>query len=403
MRVTGHLQVKGSPGRRRWYALWRDAEGRHQRVLGYAHVKPSGRLTARGAVIWRAGDGPRPGPDWLTPREASDRLASILAEAPRLAPPSAAAVTFHDACIEWLRYVEHDRQRTASTVRDYRNTVRKYLLPGFGAATPVATITTEDIDEFREDMLEEGKLSRRTIQKILVLLHGVLKRAKRKKWIASNPAEDAERVTVARSGDFSVLTPEEVESLARATSCEQDAAIFIVAAFTGLRLGELRGLRWADVDFAKETIHVRRNIPQHGVERVPKSGKVRSVPLADRAAEVLDALSRRDDWTAEADFVFVHGYGGPVDAGRLRERFHETRQKAGLEYLRFYDLRHTFGTLAVRVFPLTDVKAYMGHADVQTTMIYVHHVPQHDAARKLSVALRAETTALELTAATTAP
>jgi integrase len=59
--------------------------------------------------------------------------------------------------------------------------------------------------------------------------------------------------------------------------------------------------------------------------------------------------------------------------------------------------------LAVRVFPLTDVKAYMGHADVQTTMIYVHHVPQHDAARKLSVALRAETTALELTAATTAP
>jgi hypothetical protein len=61
------------------------------------------------------------------------------------------------------------------------------------------------------------------------------------------------------------------------------------------------------------------------------------VPLADRAAEVLDALSRRDDWTAEADFVFVHGYGGPVDAGRLRERFHETRQKAGLEYLRFHD------------------------------------------------------------------
>jgi integrase len=229
MRVTGHLQVKGSPGRRRWYALWRDAEGRHQRVLGFAHVKPSGRLTPRGAVIWRAGDGPCPGPDWLTPREASDRLASILAEAPRLAPPSAAALSFHDACIEWLRYVEHDRQRTASTVRDYRNTVRKYLLPGFGAATPIAAITTEDIDEFREDMLEAGRLSRRTIQKILVLLHGVLKRAKRKKWIVPNPAEDAERVTVARSGDFSVLTPEEVEALARAASCEQDAAIFIVA------------------------------------------------------------------------------------------------------------------------------------------------------------------------------
>jgi integrase len=172
---------------------------------------------------------------------------------------------------------------------------------------------------------------------------------------------------------------------------------------TGLRLGELRGLRWADVAFAKATVYVRRNIPQHGVERVPKSGKVRSVPLADRAAEVLDALSRRNHWTSDADFVFVHVYGGPVDAGHLRERFHEAREQAGLKYLRFHDLRHTFGTLAVRLFPPTDVKAYMGHGDVQTTMLYVHHVPQHDAAAKLSAALRAESTPDELTAAAANP
>ena len=66
------------------------------------------------------------------------------------------------------------------------------------------------------------------------------------------------------------------------------------------------------------------------------------------------------------------------------------RFRAGLEALRFHDLRHTFGTLAVRVFPLTDVKALMGHADIQTTMLYVHHVPRHDAADKLSAALSAE-------------
>ncbi len=56
--------------------------------------------------------------------------------------------------------------------------------------------------------------------------------------------------------------------------------------------------------------------------------------------------------------------------------------------IRCHDLRHTFGTLAVQVFPLSDVKAYMGHADIATTMIYVHHVPQLDAAEKLSSALR---------------
>jgi integrase len=99
----------------------------------------------------------------------------------------------------------------------------------------------------------------------------------------------------------------------------------------------------------------------------------------------------------------VNELGGPFDAGRVRGRFHAARERAGIEYLRFHDLRHTFGTLAVRVFPLTDVKAHMGHADVQTTMIYVHHVPQHDAADKLSAALRAGTTPLEFTAAADAP
>jgi len=228
-----------------------------------------------------------------------------------------------------------------------------------------------------------------------VLLHGVLKRAKRKQWIASNPAEDAERVTLQRSGDFAVLTPAEVEALARAAMREQDAAVFVAAAFSGLRLGELRALRWTDVDFEKRLLHVRRNLPAHGVERAPKSGLVRSVPMVDRAAEVLDALSRRDRWTGDFDRVFVNALGGPVDGGRLRIRFREAHDHAALRPLRFHDLRHTFGTLAVRVFPLTDVTAYMGHADIQTTMLYVHHVPQHDAADKLSAALRAEATAAQ--------
>jgi integrase len=390
MRPTGHLQVKGPPGARRWYALWRDADGRHQKLLGPAHVKASGRRTARGAVVWRAGDGPKPGPAFLTPREAEDRLAEILSVAPRTREVVVER-SFGEACDEWLRYVEHERQRSASTLRDYRNTVRCYLLPGLGADTPVAAITTEDIDAFRERMLGEGRLSRRSIQKILVILHGILKRAKRKKWIATNPAEDAERVTFKRSGDFAVLTPTEVEALARAAVNEQDAAVFVVAAYTGLRQGELCALRWGDVDFAKRLVHVRRNLPAHGVEREPKSGTVRSVPLVDRAAAVLDRLSRRERWTGEHDHVFVNALGGPVDHARLRIRFREARDQAGLKRLRFHDLRHTFGTLAVRVFPLTDVKAYMGHADIQTTMLYVHHVPQHDAAERLSAALREET------------
>ncbi len=82
--------------------------------------------------------------------------------------------------------------------------------------------------------------------------------------------------------------------------------------------------------------------------------------------------------------MFVNALGEPFEESAMRRRFYGALNAAGLPRIRFHDLRHTFGTLAVQAFPLTDVKAYMGHADIQTTMIYVHHVPRHDAANRLS-------------------
>jgi Phage integrase family len=72
-----------------------------------------------------------------------------------------------------------------------------------------------------------------------------------------------------------------VETLARAAEDDQDAALFRIAAFTDLRLGELRALRWSDVDFGLRLVHVRRNYTR-GVEGSPKSGRDRSVPLIDQ-------------------------------------------------------------------------------------------------------------------------
>jgi len=108
---------------------------------------------------------------------------------------------------------------------------------------------------------------------------------------------------------------------------------------------------------------------------LPKSGKVRSVPLSDQAARILESLSRRAHFTADDDLVFVSPTGGHVDDSNLRSRFHRAIRDLELPHARLHDLRHTFGTLAVQAFPLTDVQAFMGHADIHTTMIYVHHVP----------------------------
>jgi hypothetical protein len=83
VRPTGHLQIKGGPHGRVWYALWRDADGRHQRRLGPAHVRDSGRRTARGAIVWWAANGSKPSADHLTPAEADEALRELLADAVR--------------------------------------------------------------------------------------------------------------------------------------------------------------------------------------------------------------------------------------------------------------------------------------------------------------------------------
>jgi integrase len=383
-RVTGHLrevQRKRGPV---YYAKFRQADGRQvQRLLGP-------KWTGRG----------RPPAGYLTARTARERLDAILTDARRgtlTVTDTSRERTFGDACAEWLRYGRDDKQLSPSTLADYTNAVGA-LLAEFGDSTPLSKVTTARIDNYRERLLAQGRLSRRTVQKQLVLLHGVLARAKRREWITSNPAENAERVRIRRSGDFNVLAPAEVAAVARAADSELHAAIFTVAAFTGLRLGELRALRWQDVDFAGRAILVRRNLPSHGQERTPKSGKVRSVPLIDQAARVLDQLSRREHFTAPDDRVFANQVGGVLDDGPLRDAFYRALAAAGLGRLRdkpdpivFHDLRHTFGTLAVQVWPLHDVQAYMGHANVATTMIYVHHVPKTTAADELSRAVAAAT------------
>ena len=134
----------------------------------------------------------------------------------------------------------------------------------------------------------------KTAHKQFTLLHGIFERARRRKRIAVNPCADVDRIPLDKpSGVYRALDPTQVMALSRAAATPQEAALYIVAAFTGLRLGELRALRWKHVRFGLSTVAVERNLPEHGVEKLPKSGPGRSVPLVPQAAKVLDDLSRR--------------------------------------------------------------------------------------------------------------
>lgn len=146
-----------------------------------------------------------------------------------------------------------------------------------------------------------------------------------------------------------------------------------VAAYTGLRRGQLVALRWGDVRWGERVLVVERAVSD-GVERSTKGRRVRYVPLGDQALAALDRLSQRLDFVRADDYVFANEVGGRLDASALRRRFIATREAAGVPSLRFQDLRHTAGTLLSRVLDPVTVKDVLGHADLKTTERYLHAV-----------------------------
>lgn len=211
-----------------FYAAIRLADGRRlQRRIGPAWLSRS-----------------RPPAGHLTRAQAEARLRDILVGADPNISIAGSGVTFGVAAESWLAYIRDDRKRRPSTVSGYRRELDRNLLPEFGADTPLEEITTQEIDAYRERLVAEGELSARTINKRLAQLHAIFKRAQRTYGLAKNPVEAAERQPHRLSGDIAVLDARQVELLASKAANEQDAAIFRVAAFTGLRLGELRALRW---------------------------------------------------------------------------------------------------------------------------------------------------------------
>ena len=120
----------------------------------------------------------------------------------------------------------------------------------------------------------------------------------------------------------------------------------------------------------------------------PKSGKVRAVPLAPAVAAALAPLRQRADWVGDDDLVFVGVAGGYLDGSALRRRYKAALAAAGLRSLRFHDLRHTFGTRMIAKADIRRVQEWMGHADVQTTMRYLHYAPREEDARLVAEAFK---------------
>jgi len=367
---TGHVfRVNRSRGAV-WYAKYRLPDGRQvQKKVGPA-------WTERG----------RPPAGYFTKRQAEDWLRDVLDQARRGTLPGLVrtGATFDDAAAEYLRYIEHDRARKPSTVAGYRWIVNGQLVPAFGGLR-LEDIGPEQVEAWSAG-LHTAASSRR---KALVILHGIFARARKAYGLHANPVTEVEKPPLTRNDDIEVFSPEEVMALVRAADGEQDAALFLTGAFTGLRMGELLALCWRDVDFAGQVIRVRASYAA-GHLTTPKSGKVRSVPMAPDVAAALARLGARECFVGDADLVFPGDGGGFLDGSALRRRFKSALRRSHLRPLRFHDLRHTFGTRMIARADIRRVQEWMGHGDVQTTMKYLHYAPRAEDARLVAEAFAIE-------------
>jgi integrase len=379
-----------------WYAKYRLPDGRQvQRKLGPAWSQRS-----------------RPPAGYYTKRLAEDWLRDVFEQARRGTLPGMVrtGATFADAAAEFLRYVEFDRTLKPSTLRGYRSIIDAYLLPAFGPRR-LEDITSREVELWRSKLTSVGGGGRKPKQqdkekqakdgqpkpprplannsknRIVTLLHGVMARACKAYGLPVNPVAGVERHPVRLAGDIDVFSPEEVWALVRAAGSEQDGAIFLTAAFTGLRRGELIALHWRDVDFTGSLMRVRASYAA-GALTAPKSGKVRSVPLAPEVAKALAKLSQRERFTGDDELVFVGEAGSYLDGSALRRRYKSALEKAKLRPLRFHDLRHTFGTRMIAKADIRRVQEWMGHADIQTTMRYLHYAPRAEDAQLVAEAFQ---------------
>ena len=337
-----------------------------------------------------------------TRRDAEKELASLLhalATGTYIDAPNMTVAAFME---QWL--TDYAKPSTAPrTFERYAEIVAHHIAPVLGML-PLSQMRPAHIVA-AERLWQEAGLSASTVLKFHRLIREALHHAVQWQLLSVNPADAVTPPRVDRR-EMRALSPEQASALlAQARGTEFEAPIS-TALYSGLRLGELRGLRWRDIDLDGGRLSVQQTlqkVPGGGVvSRQPKTHRSRrSVALPavlvtvlreHRRAQVEARLLAGDAWE-DADLVFVDVLGRPLGETRLRWAFWRLLREAGLPRVRLHDLRHTMATLmlAAGEHPKV-VSERLGHSTVAITLdTYSHVLPglQAAAAERLATTLGA--------------
>lgn len=348
-----------------------------------------------------------------------ERLAMIAATREGKVPVSP-RLRFETVAGWWLERFEAKvaaGERHTRTLEAHRYQLDRHLLPALGRRR-VASLTVDDVAELLHELRRTGR-SAKTSASALATLQSVMRFARRCSWIVADPVERLEHDERPRPQRRRqrVLGRAEIERLLSACA-PRDRLMVATVLYTGLRISEMLGLVWDDVDFAAGVIQVRAQLSRAHrgapAQRVaPKTpASVRDVPLVAQLAHLLSAHRQRSPFARGDDWVFATARGTPYGHRNVSRRaLGRAAQLAGLNDdgwppLRFHDLRRTFASHVIIDLGLdvAQVSRMLGHARITITLdIYTHLFEDARHARDIRARMAASPFAGLLEPTTAAP
>ena len=344
-----------------------------------------GSIHQRSNGTWRVQiylDGKRTGKTFKTKAEAQNWLQEMQYQLRRGFDLEGSQITLGEYLQQWLDAKSVSARET--TIYQYRLQVKNHIIPYLGDV-PLQDLHLARIERFYTELIASG-VGVRTVRYVHGVLHRALEKAMQYDLVIRNPAHGAAQPKYAHK-EMTVLDEYQVPQFLIAARGSSYEALYHVAIKTGMRQGEMFGLKWTDLQWQSGTLLVQRQI-----KRVPGSGWQfaepktnagrRTIRLGEGTLQALRIHRERQErqkkganggWK-EHGLIFPNSVGTPGDPSNLRKDFLRILQSAMLPKLRFHDLRHTAASLMLNngVPPIV-VSRILGHAKPSTTMdIYGH-------------------------------
>ena len=331
-----------------------------------------------------------------TRREAERALAAALDAEARGVRVQTGRLTVGQYLDDWL---ESRVRLRPSTARSYEAHVRLYLRPGLGGLK-LTDLRHSDVERIFARLVQEGRIKPATIKRVHATLSKALNDAVRRNLLGVNHAQHVELPVVTKR-PFTIWTPSQLAYFLSATRDDRLWPIYRLAAFTGMRRGELAGLRWDDVDLDRGAVHVRQQRVQLGyavVEGPPKTQRgVRVVDLDRATVEVLrdhavgqgaERVLAGDVWKDQG-WVFTREDGSPIHPERITRTFTRLAAGLGLPSIRLHDLRHGYASHALAAGAnMKIIQNQLGHGSYGFTADTYTHVQPHVAADAAEIIAR---------------